>query len=495
MRQSGILLHISSLPSPHGVGTLGSWAYRFVDFLSGAGQSYWQILPLGPTGYGDSPYQTFSAFAGNPYLIDLDFLAADGLLTAEEISSADTSGETVDFGRLYETRPALLKLACSRGFARDAQAVSRFAADNGGWLQSYALFMAAKEYFGGKPWYEWPDEIRLCRGRCAEYEALLRHEIDYHVYVQFLFNRQWTALKSYAAEKGIEFIGDVPIYVPLDSADVWANPQLFQLDADMRPREVAGVPPDAFTADGQLWGNPLYDWDAMARDGYRWWQNRLNAAAKLFDVVRIDHFRGLASYWAVPAGEKTAKNGKWRSGPGKPFISAVKNGCPSIRFIAEDLGYLTDDVRELLEFSGFPGMKILEFAFDCREPSNYLPHTYGENCVCYVGTHDNATLVQWLCELRDEDHEYAKKYLGLNLEEGYAAGVIRGGMASVAELFIVQMQDWLELGANARMNTPGSFGAPNWRWRMKADALNCKLQKNIYNTTVLYGRDRRITNG
>ena len=420
MRQSGILLHITSLPSPHGVGTLGSWAYRFVDFLSGAGQSYWQILPLGPTGYGDSPYQTFSAFAGNPYLIDLDFLAADGLLTAEEISSADTSGETVDFGRLYETRPALLKLACSRGFARDAQAVSRFAADNGGWLQSYALFMAVKEYFGGKPWYEWPDEIRLCRGRCAEYEALLRHEIDYHVYAQFLFNRQWTALKSYAAEKGIEFIGDVPIYVPLDSADVWANPQLFQLDADMRPREVAGVPPDAFTADGQLWGNPLYDWDAMARDGYRWWQNRLNAAAKLFDVVRIDHFRGLASYWAVPAGEKTAKNGKWRSGPGKPFISAVKNGCPSIRFIAEDLGYLTDDVRELLEFSGFPGMKILEFAFDCREPSNYLPDRYPENCICYTGTHDNETLIQWCEGLDAECDAYAREYLGISAADDLA---------------------------------------------------------------------------
>ena len=495
MRKAGILLHITSLPSPHGVGTLGAQARCFVDFLSGAGQSCWQILPLGPTGYGDSPYQTFSTFAGNPYLIDLDELVTMGLLTAQEVSAADGGGDTeVDFGRLYENRRPLLQKACLRGWDSFSGEIEIFRKQNESWLPDCALYMAAKDRFGGTPWYDWPEELRACHispegAQTAEaWREKLDAEVKYHIFVQFLFFRQWNALRDYARGHGIKFIGDVPIYVPLDSADVWASPGSFQLDGSLRPSQVAGVPPDGFSADGQLWGNPLYDWEAMEKDGFRWWKARLRAAGRMFDIVRIDHFRGLSAYWSVPAGETTAKNGSWRPGPGRAFIDAVKNEFPDMRFIAEDLGYLNEDVRRLVEYSGFPGMKVLEFAFDPREPSDYLPHTYDKNCVCYTGTHDNATLVQWLGELSVGDREYARAYLGLNGEEGYPAGVIRGGMASSAELFMAQMQDWLELGGEARMNTPGTFGAPNWRWRMRADALTDSLQKRIHDTTGLYGR-------
>ena len=493
MRTSGILLHITSLPSPHGVGTMGAEARRFADFLSGAGQKYWQILPLGPTGYGDSPYQTFSSFAGNPYLIDLDELVSEGLLTAEEVSGADGGcNEYTDYGRLFGTRPALLKTAFARGRElAEGEPARNFYRENAAWLSDYAVFMSAKELFCGKPWYEWPDDLRF-HNRLKELSDSRRAELSagvgYHKFVQFLFFRQWNALRRYAHEKGVEFIGDVPIYVPLDSADVWASPENFQLDEGLRPRLVAGVPPDSFTADGQLWGNPLYDWDAMAGDGYAWWKARLSAAACMFDIVRIDHFRGISAYWAVPAGETTAKNGSWKPGPGSAFTDAVKAAFPGLRFIAEDLGYLTPEVRRLVEQSGFPGMKVLEFAFDSREPSDYLPHTYERNCVCYTGTHDNATLCQWLNELAPRDTAYAKAYLGLNKEEGFANGIIRGGMASSADTFIAQMQDWLGLGGQARMNTPGTFGSPNWCWRMSADALTADLQKRIHDAAVLYGR-------
>jgi 4-alpha-glucanotransferase len=498
MRDAGILLHISSLPSPHGIGTLGKAAYDFTDFLEKTGTRYWQILPLGPTGCGDSPYQTFSVFAGNPYFIDLDMLREDGLLTEEELDAVSfgSDPENADYGQLYAHRPGLLYKAWKRGRDRDAEPVSRFREENSGWIEDYALFMAARQLFSEKPWTQWPEDIRLCHVRpdgretIERYSAFLKEDVDYEIYVQYLFYRQWDALRAYAGGKGVEFIGDVPIYVPMDSADVWAEPGYFQLDGALCPAEVAGVPPDGFTADGQLWGNPLYDWDAMAADGFAWWLRRLKAASKLFDITRIDHFRGLSGYWAVPYGETTARNGRWRQGPGKAFIDAVRAALPEMRFIAEDLGYLTPDVLELVRYSGWPGMKVLEFAFDSREPSDYLPHNYPKNCVCYAGTHDNETARQWFEGMRPEAREYAAAYMALTEAEGFNKGLIRTGMSSVAELFVSQMQDWLGKGGEARMNTPGTVGA-NWKWRMTTDALTPAVIQDIITMTALYGRARK----
>ena len=463
MRESGILMHITSLPGPYGVGTMGKQAYHFVDFLSKAGQSCWQILPLNPTGYGDSPYQSFSAFAGNPYLIDLDTLVEEGLLKAEEpgmVCWADMPTR-VSFGRLYEQRGKLLRLAYSR-FTPD-EGYAAFLEENGAWLPDYALFMALKESYGGAPWLDWQDGLRL-REETALEAARQTHEeqIGYHYFVQYLFFRQWKALRAYANGKGIRIIGDVPIYVPLDSADVWVNYKLFQLDESRHPTVVAGCPPDGFTADGQLWGNPIYDWQAMADNGFGWWIQRLSAAAGMYDVVRFDHFRGFESYWAVPAGDKTARNGKWVKGPGLPFIRAVQQALPKLDFIAEDLGFVTPEVRQLQLDSGYPGMKVLEFAFDSREESDYMPHLYPVDSVCYTGTHDNVTLKQWFDEAAPEDVACAKAYLGLNRQEGYIRGMIRGCMSSVSRLCVVQMQDYLELGKEARMNFPGTLSSDNW---------------------------------
>lgn len=493
MRASGILMHISSLPSPYGIGTLGREAYAFADFLRAAGQKYWQLLPLGPTGYGDSPYQTSSAFAGNPYFIDLDMLVRDGLLTAEEVESVFWGGDParVDYGALYAGRGGLLRLAWRRGWRRDAAAVADFREENGDWLEDYALFTAAKQRFGMRPWTQWEDEdLRLRRDETvlARYRELLREDVECCIYTQFLFYRQWDALRSYIRAQGLRLIGDVPIYVPLDSADVWAGRELFQLDSRGRPTEVAGVPPDYFTADGQLWGNPLYDWDRMRADGYRWWLRRLKAAEKLYDVVRIDHFRGLESYWAVPGGDTTARNGRWRKGPGEDFVTAVKTALPSLEIIAEDLGFLTPEVMALREFSGWPGMKVLQFAFDAKGESEYLPHRYDRNCVCYIGTHDNATLVQWIQESSVDELMFAREYLGLNRREGYAMGFLRGGMGSPAELFMAPLTDWLGLGAQARMNEPGRLGGGNWCWRMEKGAATPALAKKIRRMTELYGR-------
>ena len=493
MRASGILMHISSLPSLWGIGTFGREAYAFADFLAEAKQKYWQILPLGPTGYGDSPYQTGSAFAGNPYFIDLDALCDDGLLHREEIEGVFWGDDPtqVDYGALFNGRAGLLRLAYRRGWERDKMAVDAFRAANAGWLEDYALFTACKQYFGMKPWTEWEDrELRLRSSRevLDRYAMQLRENVDQCVYTQFLFFRQWEALRSYVHEKGIKIIGDVPIYVPLDSADVWAEAEFFQLDDQRRPIDVAGVPPDYFTADGQLWGNPLYDWEKMRADGFAWWIRRMNAAARLYDVVRIDHFRGLESYWAVPAGDDTARNGRWKPGPGKEFITAVKTALPDLPIIAEDLGFMTDEVRELREFSGFPGMKILQFAFDPSGESEYLPFRCEPNSVCYFGTHDNITLGQWLKDTDKKTFAFAREYLGLNRSEGYADGLLRGGMGCPSDLFIAQMQDWLVLGAESRMNSPGLLGGGNWRWRMKADAITPKLTKKIARMTEIFGR-------
>ena len=490
-RSCGILMPISSLPSPHGIGTLGAEARKFVDFLADAEQSWWQILPVGPTSYGDSPYQSFSAYAGNPYFVDLDLLCEDGLLTPAEVNSVNwgTDPAKVDYSAIYNSRFPLLHLAMERGWERDADKVAAFSEENASWLPDYALFMAVKRHFGMQSWTEWPDEdIRLRRPEAvARYQEELADDIRLFTYIQYLFFRQWEDLRSYAHEKGIGIIGDLPIYVAMDSADVWADPRAFQLDERNVPAEVAGVPPDYFTADGQLWGNPLYDWNAMKADGYTWWIRRIAGASRLYDILRIDHFRGLESYWAVPYGETTAKIGRWVKGPGMGLIGVLTEKFPNIQFIAEDLGYLTPEVRQLLEDSGLPGMKVLEFAFDSREAANYLPHTYPRHCVCYAGTHDNATLMGWKDEAAPADIAMARQYLGLNDEEGFHWGVLRGGQSSVADLFVAQMQDYLGLGSEARMNTPGILGG-NWQWRMLSGQITDALTARIAGMARLYGR-------
>ena len=488
MRESGILMHITSLPGPYGIGTMGKQAYAFVDFLKKAGQSVWQVLPLSPTGYGDSPYQSCSAFAGNPYLIDLDLLAEEGLLNREELVGVqwNTREDAVDFGLIYQNRSNFLRRAYSR--FSDNEALDLFIRENSSWLSDFALFMALREENGEKPWYLWEESLKT-RDPEAMWSARqrLKDSIRFYSFVQYLFYKQWLELLSYAHENGIRIIGDVPIYVPLDSVDVWSNPELFLLDKKLEPVAVAGCPPDAFAEDGQLWGNPLYRWDVMAEDGYGWWIRRLAAAGRLYDVVRLDHFRGFESYWSVPAGEETARNGQWIKGPGKDFIRVLKEKLPNISIIAEDLGFLTQEVLDLRDASGFPGMKILQFAFDANEPSEYQPHTYIQNTVCYTGTHDNMTTRQWFDTASPEALAYAVAYMHLTEEEGYVWGAIRTAMGSVSDLCVIPLQDYLGLGGEARMNFPGTTGI-NWFWRTEAGSYDDLLAEKICRMTKLYDR-------
>ncbi len=488
MRSSGILMHISSLPGPYGIGTMGRDAYEFVDFLHAAGQKYWQILPLNPTGCGNSPYQSCSAYAGNPYLIDLALLVEEGLLQSGEIEDFfwGEKEERVDFGALYQNRRTVLKMA----FARFSPAAdyAAFAQENP-WLREHCLFMAVKDSLGGLSWQEWPEGLKKREPEAlAAKEQELSDELEFQIFLQYLFFRQWRALREYAREKGVGIIGDVPIYVPLDSADVWVEPELFLLDGELRPTQLAGCPPDAFTEDGQLWGNPIYDWPKHKVTGFDWWLRRLRGAAKLYDVIRIDHFRGFESYWSVPAGADTARIGEWIKGPDHDFIDALRRAMPEQAFIAEDLGYVTREVRQLQLDSGYPGMKVLQFAFDSREESDYLPHRYGENSVCYTGTHDNMTARQWLEEAGAGDVAAAKAYLGLNEEEGFVWGMIRGGMGSVSKLFVAQMQDYLQLGREGRMNLPGTLSDDNWTWRAAPGFAERRLAEKIGAATRRYGR-------
>ena len=490
-RKSGILLPMSSLPSPYGIGTMGKSAYQFVDFLKGAGQKYWQVLPLGPTSFGDSPYSSFSSFAGNPYFIDLDLLIRDKLLRPSEVKSRDWGDDPdkIDYAKIFENRYPVLRLAFQRGRERYAAEIADFRRENAAWLENYALYMALKAGFGMVSWTEWPDrEIRLHKPEAVErYRRQYAEEIDFWVFCQFLFFRQWKALRDYAHEQGILFIGDVPIYVALDSADVWSEPKYFQLDSDGVPKEVAGVPPDAFTEDGQLWGNPLYDYDAMKKDGYGWWIRRIDGAKKLYDVIRIDHFRGFESYWAVPYGDDTAKNGAWKPGPGMGLVGVLTSWFRDLSFIAEDLGYSTPEVRKLLADSGLPGMKILEFAFDAHGDSAYLPHNCEENSSCYIGTHDNETVQGWLKWADKPSLRFAERYMHITPDEGWNWGMIRSGMATPSRLFVVQMQDLLELGADARMNSPGT-SVGNWQWRMLPGAADKALAKKLKLYTKTYRR-------
>lgn len=492
MRRSGILMSVSSLPSEYGIGTFGKEARKFVDFLVKAGQTYWQILPICPTSYGDSPYQSFSSFAGNPYFIDLKLLCKDKLLTKRECEACfwGEKETEADYGALYENRYDLLKKAQIRFLAKEPEDFSSFCEEEAQWLDDYALFMALKDAHGGRAWGEWEREIRF-REEGAMEAARERHGEKVHFYkmLQYLFFKQWRDLKEYANRQGIQIIGDVPIYVSLDSADVWANPGQFYLDGDLRPVEVAGCPPDAFSADGQLWGNPLFRWDVMKQDGYGWWIRRIRAMSKLYDVVRIDHFRGFDSYYAIPAQAETARIGIWREGPGMDLFRALEQQLGKLDIIVEDLGFLTPSVLKLVHDSGFPGMKVLQFAFDPREESDYLPHNYNSHSVVYTGTHDNDTTAGWMKTAPRECVNFAKKYLNLTKEEGYCWGMARGAWASVSDLAIVPMQDLLGLGSEARMNTPSTLGG-NWTWRALPDQITAKLAKKVLDYTRLYGRER-----
>lgn len=486
-RASGILLPVSSLPGPWGIGTLGEEARRFVDFLAAAGQTYWQILPVGPTGYGDSPYQSFSAFAANPYFIDPGILIRQGLLTEEE-AEADWGKDParVDYGALYASRHTLLQKAADRLPDGDS-GFSAWQKEQSAWLEDYALFMALKEENDQQSWYHWPDEVRLRRpDALAKARQRLAGQVDYWKKVQYLFYRQWAELLAYAHQKGVQVIGDIPIYVSPDSSDIWADPELFQTDGDRRLTRVAGCPPDAFAADGQLWGNPLYDWPRHKATGYAWWLRRLRHALTIYDVVRIDHFRGFESYYSIPARDTTAQNGNWQPGPGMDFISAIHAAMPGARIIAEDLGYLTPQVKELLEGSGYPGMKVLQFAFDRREAGDYLPHNYLHNSVVYTGTHDNTTTAAWEAEAHPEDVARARAYLHA-ADEPLVESFIRAALASVSNTAIVPMQDWLGLGGEARMNVP-SRPWGNWQWRVEQSALTPQLAGRIAALTELYGR-------
>ena len=491
MRKAGILMPISALPSPCGIGTLGQAARDFVEFLVRSGQSCWQLLPVGPTSYGDSPYQSFSSFAGNPYFIDLDDLAEEGLLEKCEYEKLNWGRDpaSIDYGLLYETRYPVLRKACQRLNARGDQEFLSFCEQETFWLEDYALFMSLKDKYNGESWFRWPQEVRLREPAALDAARReLAEDLNFWKAVQYLFYHQWEKLKTLANESGITIIGDLPIYAAGDSADVWANPEQFQLDENGLPVEVAGCPPDAFTADGQLWGNPLFDWEKMKEDGYRWWLRRIKAQYRICDTLRIDHFRGFDEYYAIPYGDKTARNGRWRPGPGLAFFRRVNEVLGSPDIIAEDLGFLTPSVGQLLKDTGYPGMKILEFAFDSRDNgSDYLPHCYGPHCVVYAGTHDNDTIQGWMVSAPEKDVAFAKEYLRLTEAEGYHWGMMRGAWASPADLAIMQMQDVLGLGNEARMNTPSTLGG-NWCWRALPGVCTPELAAKLRNDMTVYQR-------
>lgn len=490
-RGSGILLHISSLPSNYGIGTFGEEAYRFADFLKESGQSYWQILPLGQTSFGDSPYQSFSINAGNPYFIDLDLLAKDGLLKKEDYISLNWGDNStqVDYGLLYNTRYEVLKKAFENFNLNDIN-YKEFLKKERDWLDDYAIFMTMKRRNSNSSWDTWDIEFKTRdKKTLANFIKENSADIDFWRFIQYKFYEQWNNLKDYVNNLGIDIIGDVPIYVAYDSVDVWKNPEFFQLDENLEMVSVAGCPPDGFSADGQLWGNPLYNWEYMEKTKYKWWINRLESAISLYNIVRMDHFRGFESYYSIPAKDKTAVNGHWEKGPGMKLFNAVKKNLGDLDIIAEDLGFVTDEVAELLKDSGFPGMKLLEFAFDSREGGDYLPHNYTQNSVGYIGTHDNDTAVGWLVNSKTEDIEYMRMYLDIYTFDDKATAwkMIDRIMSSVCNTVIIQMQDYLGLGSESRMNTPSALGS-NWSWRMKKEDINLELAKGIIHVTGLYKR-------
>ena len=492
-RCSGILLHPTSFPGKYGIGALGREAFSFIDFLVKAKQKLWQILPLGPTGYGDSPYQCFSSSAGNPLLIDLDILVEEKLLVKNDIENFPWSDDRkVDYGKVIGWKYPLLQKAANNFFRNAGQeqksAYHAFLKENAGWLSDYSVFMALKEHFGQKPWYQWTSNLKMKNdSEVGKYFKILNEKIEFHKFIQFLFFKQWMAVKDYAHKNNIHIIGDIPLYIAHDSADAWTNTNIFQFDSEKNPIAVGGVPPDYFSETGQLWGNPLYRWDVLKQQGYKWWIDRIRANLVLYDIIRIDHFRGLAGYWSVPYGEKTAIKGEWIPGPGKEVFDAIKRGLGDIPIIAEDLGVMTDDVEDLRDSYNLPGMKILQFAFDSDDANDYLPYNFTKNCVVYTGTHDNDTVTGWIKNAKDEDRKFMIEYLGTDGSD-LCWDMIRLAWASVAYTAIVPLQDLLCLGTEARMNLPGTTGN-NWMWRAKSDDFTDKLAEKLADLTTLYGRN------
>lgn len=491
-RASGVLMPVFSLPSKYGIGCFSKEAYKFVDQLKKAGQSYWQILPLGPTGYGDSPYQSFSTYAGNPYFIDLKTLVKEGLLTKKECKEVRCKEQKkIDYEKIYQNRFKILKKAYRRFQKNDKY--EKFLEENAFWLEDYCMYMAIKDAHEGKSWSEW-EELLKKREKIAleKVKEELEDEIGFYQFQQYEFDRQWKKLHTYAKEQGIQIIGDIPIYVAFDSADAWAAPELFQFDEENNPIRVAGCPPDAFAKTGQLWGNPLYNWEYHQKTGYAWWIQRIRYCFQRYDVVRIDHFRGFDEYYAIPYGDKTAENGWWEKGPGIDLFRAISARLGDREIIAEDLGYMTDSVKQLVEESGYPNMKVIEFAFDERDTGNasdYLPHNYPRNCVVYTGTHDNETLLSWLDDITPGERRQVREYLNNFKDSGkeLCDDLICLVMQSVANLCIIPMQDYLGLDNSARMNQPSTLGK-NWKWRLKEGQFSKELQKEMLELATRYGR-------
>ena len=493
-RSSGILFHPTSLPGKYGIGTLGKEAYAFIDFLKKSRQKLWQIFPLGPTGYGDSPYQSFSSFAGNPYLIDFDLLIEAHLLSEEDLRDVffGDNEEYIDYGAIYNQKYPLLRKAYENFKSSDnhemRENLEHFKRENASWLNDYSLYISLKNHFNGLPWNEWAHDIKNREhGAMEHYRNELADDIEYHNFIQFLFFKQWGDVKRYANENGIKIIGDIPIFVAADSSDAWANPEIFLFDEERKPVKVAGVPPDYFSATGQLWGNPLYNWQKLKETNYSWWVERVRANLSTCDIIRIDHFRGFEAYWAVPYGDDTAINGQWEPGPGIDLFNAIKSQLGELPIIAEDLGLMTQGVIDLREATGFPGMKILGFAFDSGEENDYLPHTYTKNCVVYTGTHDNDTLIGWFQKAKEEDRQFARDYLNSRSDDEIHWDAIRGAWSSVANMAISPVQDFLGLGSEARINTPG-VAAGNWQWRLKHGVLTDELADRIAKLTKVYSR-------
>ena len=493
-RSSGILFHPTSLPGKYGIGTLGKEAYAFIDFLKKSRQKLWQIFPLGPTGYGDSPYQSFSSFAGNPYLIDFDLLIEAHLLSEEDLRDVffGDNEEYIDYGAIYNQKYPLLRKAYENFKSSDnhemRENLEHFKRENASWLNDYSLYISLKNHFNGLPWNEWVHDIKNREhGAMEHYKNELADDIEYHNFIQFLFFKQWGDVKRYANENGIKIIGDIPIFVAADSSDAWANPEIFLFDEERKPVKVAGVPPDYFSATGQLWGNPLYNWQKLKETNYSWWVERVRANLSTCDIIRIDHFRGFEAYWAVPYGDDTAINGQWEPGPGIDLFNAIKSQLGELPIIAEDLGLMTQGVIDLREATGFPGMKILGFAFDSGEENDYLPHTYTKNCVVYTGTHDNDTLIGWFQKAKEEDRQFARDYLNSRSDDEIHWDAIRGAWSSVANMAISPVQDFLGLGSEARINTPG-VAAGNWQWRLRHEVLTDELAERIAKLTRVYSR-------
>lgn len=490
-RKSGILMHISSLPSEYGIGKFGKEAYNFVDYLVDCKQKYWQILPLSPTSYGDSPYQSFSIHAGNPYFIDFETLTTEGLLNKNDYNNINWCDDEryVDYDKLYKENFKVLRKAYDRFKNNINDAYRRYVKENDYWLSDYALFMSLKDANGGKAWNEWDAPLVKREAKAIrQAKEKYKDDIGFWKFTQYKFFEQWFKLKEYANKSGIEIIGDIPIYVAYDSADVWCSPELFELDENLSPINVAGCPPDIFSPLGQLWGNPLYNWELMKKDGYSWWINRIETARKTYDVIRIDHFRGFDSYYSIPFGDKDATGGQWKDGPKIDLFKAVKESLGKVNIIAEDLGFITPSVKKLLRQSGHPGMKVLEFSFEPSADSMYLPQNYkNSNCFVYTGTHDNETLKGWVDTENKKNVRYAMDYLGVKRKKDLPWAIIRLAWTSTANTAIAQLQDFLELGSEARMNIPSTVGN-NWRWRALKSDFTPELQKKIAKLTRLCGR-------